>query len=240
MKKIFKSMVKKLFGMKGQEIVDISDEYIRWLFYANAGMLTKGNLYCFDYVAKHLDSKSPFLEIGSFSGLSTNAIIYYMRKRGRDNRLFTCDKWEFETADPDGMIEASSISHRDYRHFIKESYMRNVRMFSEESLPFTVEMLSDDFFSAWGNDRKVNDVFGRSVSMGGPISFCFIDGNHSYQQSLKDFDNCDKFLEKNGFILFDDSEDDSGWDVCSVVKEVERSGKYDFVMKNPNYLFRKK
>jgi hypothetical protein len=33
--------------------------------------------------------------------------------------------------------------------------------------------------------------------------------------------------------------DGSGWDVCDVVKEVERLPNYELVMKNPNYMFRK-
>ena len=75
--------------------------------------------------------------------------------------------------------ESRSVSHAEYKDFVKQSFLRNVQMFSRNDLPFTFEMFSDEFFDAWRNSRKSTDVFGREFSMGGPISFCYIDGNHS-------------------------------------------------------------
>src|SRR5687767_3117074 len=49
-------------------------EYMSWLSFANAGMLTPGNVDCFDYAIRNLPSSAPLVEIGSFCGLSTNAI----------------------------------------------------------------------------------------------------------------------------------------------------------------------
>lgn len=103
-----------------------------------------------------------------------------------------------------------------------------------------IELFSDEFFQAWRSSRAVQDIFGRPIALGGPISFCYIDGNHSYDFVKRDFENVDAFLERGGFILFDDSEDGSAWEVCRVVQEVRASGRYDLVIKNPNYLFRKK
>jgi hypothetical protein len=39
--------------------------------------------------------------------------------------------------------------------------------------------------------------------------------------------------------LFDDSADGSGWEVCRLVAEVYRAGRYQLIKKNPNYLFKK-
>lgn len=220
--------------------IDISDEYVRWLCYANAGMLNPGNLYCFDYAIQNLPSEAPIIEIGSFCGLSTNLLTYYKQRHSAYNPLITCDKWEFETAQIDSMVGESSISHPEYRTFVKETYIRNIRMFSRHDLPYTVEMLSDDFFAAWRKSEEVADVLGRTVQLGGPISFCYIDGNHSYDFVKRDFENCNESLESGGFILFDDSEDGSGREVCLVVAEVKASEKYDVVIKNPNYLFVKR
>ena len=44
--------------------IDISEEYIDWLCFANAGMLSRGNLYCFDYAMRHLPTEDPVVEIG--------------------------------------------------------------------------------------------------------------------------------------------------------------------------------
>ena len=56
----------------------------------------------------------------------------------------------------------------------------------------------------------------------------------------RDFENCDKYLEPGGFLLFDDSGDGTTWEVCRVVQEVVRSGRYHLVRHKPNYFFQKK
>jgi hypothetical protein len=229
-----------LEGERPSSLIDISDEYVNWLCFANAGMLQRGNLYCFDYALARLPSDSPLIEIGSFCGLSTNLLTYYKQKHGVANSLFTCDRWVFEGSEQGPNLGDSQLSHAEYRAFVKETYFRNVRMFSRDAPPFTVEMLSDEFFEAWRAGAETADVLGRPVKLGGPISFCFIDGNHTYEYARRDFEHTDEFLERGGFILFDDSADGSGWEVCEVVKEVEASGRYELLIKNPNYFFRKK
>lgn len=215
-------------------------EYMSWLKFANAGMLNRGNVYCFDYAFKNIPSTSPIVEIGSFCGLSTNMITYFKEKYSLKNPLITCDKWIFEGAEKGGMLgDSTTVSHAEYREFVKETYRRNVRMFSRYDLPYTIEFFSDEFFEAWVNKEEHADIFGRKITLGGKISFCYIDGNHSYDFAKRDFENADRHLEKGGFILFDDSADGSKWEVCRVVREVMDTGKYELIAKNPNYFFRK-
>jgi len=90
------------------------------------------------------------------------------------------------------------------------------------------------------DQASVVDQFGRSVSLGGPLSFCYIDGLHTYDQCSRDFQNVDRWLQVGGFVLFDDSSDFSDWEgVRRVVSEVRRGGRYRVVLNNPNYLFKK-
>lgn len=215
-------------------------EFIDWLKFANAGMLDSGNLYCFEYAIKNLPSDNPIIEIGSFCGLSTNLITFYLRQFSKTNKLINCDKWIFEGGeDPGALLEGSTITHKEYKNFVKDSYMRNVTFFSKHNLPYTIECFSDEFFGRWGSHEKTRDVFGRDIELGGNISFAYIDGNHTYEFAKRDFQNADKWLEKGGFILFDDSGDFSNWDVKKVIREVKQSGKYEVVAANPNYLVRK-
>jgi Methyltransferase domain len=218
---------------------EISDEYVRWLTFANVGMLNSGNLYCFDHAIKNLPGDLPMVEIGSFCGLSTNLIAHYLQVHGRNNTLFTCDAWLFEGAGTDQAIPGSSLTYTDYRTFVRESFLRNVRMFSRDRLPHTIEKLSGDFFAAWRRGDEVQDVFGRQVRLGGRLGFVYIDGDHSYAGAKLDFEQSDEFLASGGFMLFDDSADGSGWDVCRVIDEVKSTGRYEVVVANPNYLFRK-
>jgi hypothetical protein len=76
--------------------------------------------------------------------------------------------------------------------------------------------------------------------MGGPIAFCYIDGDHRYAQARRDFDNADRFLEAGGTILFDDSADGSAWESNRVAREAVETGRYEIVLRNPNYFVRKK
>ena len=82
-------------------------------------------------------------------------------------------------------------------------------------------------------------VFERNITLGGSISFAFIDGNHSYDFAKRDFENTDKFLEPGGFILFDDSADNCTFECRHLMKEIEVNPNYEMVVKNPNYLFKK-
>ena len=129
----------------GTTYINLTDDYIAYLGFANAGMLNKGNLLCLDYALRNLQSTNPIIEIGSFCGLSTNLIGYFKQRHGVTNQLFTCDRWEFEGAE--GNVGESQIPHSEYRTFVKESFIRNVRMFSRGALPHTIEMLSNDFFT---------------------------------------------------------------------------------------------
>jgi len=223
--------------IKQQNII-IKDDYIEWLAFANAGMLNWGNLHCIDYAVRNIVSNNPVIEIGSFCGLSTNIINYYLKKYGKDNKIITSDKWEFE-GKSDGMLGESVISHASYKEFVKDSFKRNVSLFSSFNIPYAIEEFSDDFFELWGKNTNTKDVFLRDIKLGGPVSFAFIDGNHSFDFAKRDFENTDRYLETGGYILFDDSDDNGPFECKNVMKEIEQNEKYQLIMKNPNYLFKK-
>jgi hypothetical protein len=242
------SGVNKLVGRvlrKAARVIDpppavnlLNDEYITWLCYANAGMFEKGNLYSIDYAISHLPSTAPILEIGTFCGLSTNVISHFKRKHGVSNPFLTCDKWEFENVNGHTKIADSPVLFSEYRTFSKDSYIRNIQMFSRDDLPFTFEMTSNEFFDAWKEQKKPEDVLGRSFSLGGPISFCYIDGNHTYEYAKQDFLHCDSYLETGGFILFDDSTLDV-FSLHKLMPEIIAMSRYRLVAANPYHLFQK-
>ena len=216
-------------------------EYMTWLAFANPGMLMRGNVDCFDYAIRNLTSPAPIVEIGSFCGLSTNMIAYLAQRYQVRNPVITCDKWIFEGATDGGMLgDSKTITHAHYRDFVKESFLRNIRMFSGDRLPYAIEAFSDEFFHSWAASEKCRDVFGREIRLGGAIAFAYIDGNHSYEFARRDFENCDRFLERGGFLLLDDSFDGSDFGVNRVVREASATRRYELVAKKPNYFFRKK
>jgi Methyltransferase domain len=226
---------------RSNELDSAWSEYLSWLTFAVPGMLVRGNVDAIAFALQHLPSETPLLEIGSFCGLSTCIISYFKEKLGLANPFYTCDLWSFEGQNLGQLLaDSRTLTHDEYKSFVRESFLRNVRMFCRPNIPHTIEADSDGFFEKWRSKQNVIDVFGSPATLGGPISFCYIDGNHSYAYARRDFENTDRLLVPKGFILFDDSADGSEWEVCQVVQEVLASNAYDLVSKNPNYLLQKK
>src|ERR1700737_674963 len=219
-------------------IKTIDDDYLIWLKYVNAGMLDPGNLNLMDYAISNLPSNAPILEIGSFCGLSANVLTHLKRRRSKNNKLVTCDKWEFENNSGSPIIPGSPNPYLQIQKFVRESYLRNIQSFSSYDLPFTIEMNSDEFFAAWGAGQSTHDVLGRPIDLGGPLSFCYVDGNHTYEQSKRDYLQCDLLLQSSGFVLFDDS-NLQRFGVSRLMPEIVSSQKYRLITSNPNHLFQK-
>ncbi len=219
-----------------------SDEYIKWLCRILGGWLTPNhaNLKAIDYGIRHMPAGGAVVEVGSFLGMSTNIIAYLVMKHRRDNPFFAADPWAFEgTENPiGGYFDASSEA---YRQYAKKIFLMNTELFSGKMKPFAMEHYSKHFFELWRERSTTNDVFGRSVTLGGPISFAYIDGAHSYEAAKGDFLSVDEHLLPGGFILFDDSADNLLFHgVTRVAHEVKEDRHYELVLNIPNYFFRKK
>jgi hypothetical protein len=146
----------------------------------------------------------------------------------------------FEGAVARQTIKGSQVSHDAYRQHVIDTFRRNVSLFSGDRLPHHLELCSNDFFAAWDRGETKRDYFGNTSKLGGPISFAYIDGDHSYEQSMQDLKNVNRHLESGGFIVFDDSADDSGWGSAQTAQEAAKWQTYKVVAKNPNYCLRKR
>lgn len=216
---------------------------------AGEGMLAEGNIFCFDYAIRHLPLKGTALEIGSFGGMSTNVIAALLRKHGEQRPFFTCDPWHYEgfydkirSGDVHYMnhVDGSdSITRAEYTDFIRDSFVRSTRFFSRDVLPHTLQMASDDFFEAWSKRENHQDIFGNRAQLGGPLAFCYVDGNHEYEQARRDAENALEFLVPGGWLLLDDSADHLPFGSVRVARELCRRTDLKLVLKNPNYLFQK-
>ena len=233
MKSIFSVLIKIRDRLSMKKV---EDEYLTWLQFANSGMLNPGNVYAMKYAIENLPTSDPIIEIGSFCGLSTNVLSYFLRKNQRKNIIFCSDKWIFEGSEESVNLGLSDISHADYRSYVKETFMRNINFFSPNR-PHPIELFSDEFFEKWKTQKKVVDVFNQSITLGGNISFSYIDGNHNYEFAKRDFENVNQHLVPGGFILFDDSSDSASFGLSKLMREIKQRSDYSLVMKNPNYLF---
>lgn len=219
-----------------------ANEFLTWISFAVPGMLVPENVDAMEHAITNMPPGKPILEIGSFCGKSTVVLSYLLSKRSKSTPIFTCDKWEFEGQELGAPLgDSPSVTHDDYRAYVRDTFLRTTQTFAADHLPHTIECFSDEFFRRWFENEKTVDVFGRSVTLGGEISFCYIDGNHTYEFAKRDFENTDRALVSGGFILFDDSGDDSVWDeVNQLTREIASGREYELVSNNPNYLFRKR
>lgn len=245
---LFRKLLLRLYPFK-----TIRDDYITRMQVSigGAGMLHAGNIYAFDYAIRKMPAEGAVLEIGSFAGLSTNVIGWLMQKQGRQAQpFFSCDPWVYDgyydlRRKDDAAYMAhfegcTHVSRADYTRFIRESFVRNTLLFSRGFLPFTLPFTSDAFFEIWKSRTECTDVFDRNIQPGGPFSLVYVDGDHSYEQARRDVENALEYLLPGGFLLLDDSADFWNYGSVRLAKEMKRWAGLELVMKNPNYLFRKK
>ena len=233
----FSYMLKKgLFHFFNSPII-IKESALERFKVAVPGWLDPGHLYCFDYAIKNLSNNYPLIEIGTFAGLSTNAILYFLDKYKKDNTLYTTDYyWEDIRSDEKICTVKDPLTTKQ---FLKDSFVRNVKFFNPEANIFSSDLPSDDFFKAWNEKMEIKNLHGGTFVAGGQISFAYIDGNHVYDFAKRDFENVDKILIQGGYILFDDSADYTNWGSKRVAQEAVKSGKYKIIKKNPSYFVQK-
>lgn len=222
---------------------EYNDENLEWINYAHSspeGGMPYKNQYLYREALAEIKSYKPIIEIGTFSGRSTSAILYLMDKLGRKNRLITTDPFKFLSNSETSRI----IKMEDYEAHIKEQFMMNMKFWNSHHILNSFCFNSDEFFKKWEKNLVETDIFGNRVRLGGGISFCFLDGDHTFEQAYKDFSNIDNHLETGGMILFDDSGryhknamGENG--VYKVIRRVLQTRRYEVMHENPNFLVRK-
>lgn len=208
------------------------------------GMLHEGNIYLMDYAIKNMPESEYVLEIGSWAGLSTNLLLHLMKKYDRKAQFLGCDPWmygyqETEEGERFTIDGRDDISKADYMAYIKNGFMASARLFHKANLPYTFHLKSDEFFEYFDQKTPITDVFDRTTTLEGQISFAYIDGNHTYEFVKRDFENVNRRLAPNGLILFDDSFDGAGFGSAHFMKEIKQHPQFKIIARNPNYLVQK-
>ncbi|HOY95221.1 MAG TPA: class I SAM-dependent methyltransferase [Catalimonadaceae bacterium] len=210
------------------------------------GMMNEGNLYLFDFAIRNLPSEGQILEIGSFGGLSMNLLLHLLKKYGKSPTVFSCDPWLYSGYHdrtepfPNHIDGNPDVLRTDYMDYIRESFVRSVRLLHPDHLPHTIQCTSDSFFQSWRTNEQVTDVFGRSVTCGGKLAFVYIDGDHSLEAARKDFENAMEFLVPGGFVLLDDSAAGLPYGSVKLIDEIRHRPDLTLIRANPNYLFQKR
>ncbi len=225
----------------------IEDDFIKRLRYLviGEGMLMAGNIKLMDFAIQNMPNEGCVLEIGSYGGLSTNLIAYLLKKHQKNNLLFNCDAWLYEGYhDHKGVIDKTidgrnDISRADYSTYMKQSFINATLFLCGSKLPHSFHLFSKDFFEKWNSKESLIDVFGNSITLGGLISFAYIDGGHAYEVAKDDFNNVSKHLVLGGYILLDDSADAMNFGSAKMMDEIKQDKMFKVIDKAPNYLIQK-
>ena len=240
-----KKRIQQLFKKNYKTITD--DAFLKRIraTIIGEGMLHEGNIYLMDHAIQHMPEDGIVLEIGSYAGLSTNVLLHLLQKHHKKHTFVGCDAWVYEGfKDHTGHIETHvdgkvDVSRKDYVAYIKTAFINAAELLHPKAKPFTCHMPSDDFFENWNTKNEFTDVFDRTFSIEDKISFCYIDGDHSYEQTKKDFQHVDEKLKVNGFILLDDSANHLNFGSSDFIQEIKQYDNYTIVANNPNYLIQK-
>jgi hypothetical protein len=203
----------------------LDDPFIHWIRNGISGWCPDTNIKIIDECMRHLKAGA-VVEIGSFCGLSTSIIAHCLRRYQKQNVLYSVDDWVFEGYfDCSGTI-SGAFTADDWMEYTQAAFKSAVKLTTKNINHSHIQKNSNNFFEAWHAEAVVNDLQGNNQPLGGPIAFAYIDGDHSYEQSKKDFMNVDQHLVKGGFVFFDDSADNVGFGSKDVADEVGRLPNY--------------
>jgi predicted O-methyltransferase YrrM len=213
------------------------DEYVEHIIRIIGGWLDPGNVRSFDYCLKHMPRGGAALEIGSFLGLSTCVLAYGILRLRPGTRLVTCDSFLFAGRDKPkgGYFDTGSV---EYREWVMDGLRKALTLFCKGNEPYVIEASSADFLAWWREGRQAQDMLGRTIALGGPLSFAYIDGDHTYAGVKGDLEALTPLLLPGGLVLFDDSADSSEYaGIRKLMGELLSDPGYELVMRDPNYCF---
>jgi SAM-dependent methyltransferase len=127
-----------------------------------------------NYFEKNKDLKKKIINILEIGSYEGRSSIFFL-KYFIDSKLTCVDTWE-----------GSDEHDKKNMHFIEQNFNLNTKDFSNRAIK--IKNNSNEFFN------KNNNFF----------DLIYIDGSHDFTQVMKDSINADKYLKKNGYLLFDD------------------------------------
>jgi len=152
--------------------------------------------------AKNLNKNKPLIvEIGSYLGSSTCFLAAGLR--GKNGMLYCIDTWK-----NDAMTEGERDTYSEFCDNTKK-YQNQIKMLRGYS----------------------NEVVDQIKYLNKPITLLFIDGNHSYEATKKDWDNYSLLMERDSIVIFHDISWAEG--VNRVIHEnIKNRAKKIFELKN--------
>lgn len=165
--------------------------------------------YALNLLAQHGYGSGSIVEIGSFMGRSTCWLADGAKKRGRE-KVTAVDHFKGSPQhQKGGIVECSEIvaTGSTFAKFIENLHAYNLLDYVNPIVGTSEEAVKN-----WQS----------------PIRLLFIDGDHSYEESSKDFNLWIKFVIKGGIVAFHDVT--PPWEgVVKLFNEVIASNQYTYI-----------
>lgn len=110
---------------------EYDDEFVMRLRQLNTGLVKKGNVRAFREAIGMMPA-GDIVEIGTFTGFSTNILSYFCHKLEKKNsRIFSCDRWnyDFKGLGDERKINNTDLRYSEWSKFAKDTAVRNVSFF---------------------------------------------------------------------------------------------------------------
>lgn len=215
----------------------LNNRYISYFNFLLGGEIHKGNLELISFVFSKIKNHSNILQIGTFTGKTTIVMDYLARTNNKTFNFIDCDYFKFVEFEKNWFEKNKfSISSSDYDNFIFENYKNNVDFFKINVQTFKMDSLK--FLEKISKNEEIVDIKDKKLKVKN-FDFVFLDGWHSYEHTKKEFEFIEKLLNKNSYILFDDSYMLSGWGVDKLMTDIKKKKNFKFISRMPNYLFQK-
>lgn len=155
-------------------------------------------------LARGLEPGSNVVEIGCYAGLST--YFLGMGTRKSDSYVFSIDPFYSDIGRQRGEDDGSEYLRDGKRKPSLSDVMGTMEKYGLQDIVTLIEGFSHDVVTGW--DKL--------------IMLLFIDGNHRYEEVLKDYQDWSRFIPEGGIISFHDSNPPRyGFEsVARVVREV--------------------
>ena len=169
-------------------------------------------------------STHDIVEIGSYYGKST---CYIASGAPANIKVYAIDLWNLREI-------TSNITIVKKKTKVKSAFDDSVLVefkfqndgsgnIAQRMLPETWNIFQQQI-CATGNEHKVIPIKANSNEVAKlwskPLSLLFIDGDHSYEQCLADYNNFAPFVIQNGYMAIHDYDTIHGYEVKQVVDEV--------------------
>ena len=164
------------------------------------GWFSNSHRIMYTEISKQCKSGDVILEIGALYGQSTSFLANHIKHK--KVKFYVVDLWDINIKQKYIDMFEKEYGNDMYSVFYKNLDRDNLWNETNPLKVIPMKMTSDDAFQHFlDNDIKFN--------------YIYIDGDHSYEQVLKDIQGAEKVISKNGTIAGDD------WNKPGVKKALE-------------------